>query len=182
MQTHTVLGEQMLGGVAILHGAGLRGRALAPRALGREGLSGRDARGGAAGRRARLRRRRCAGRDDERPTVPPRRALVSARATRSSRSPASSSIPRSSTRSARASRSCATCGASFPPRRTCPVPATVPSRRTGSPSSHAIRDESVTLPSRWLAPAVAPPASRRLDRRRRIARACPRGRLRGSPR
>ena len=35
MQTHTVLGEQMLGGVAFLQGEGLRGRALAPRALGR---------------------------------------------------------------------------------------------------------------------------------------------------
>ena len=35
MRTHTLLGEQMLGGVAFLQGEGLRSRPLAPRALGR---------------------------------------------------------------------------------------------------------------------------------------------------
>ena len=42
MQTHTVIGEQMLGGVAVPARRGPADRPLAPRALGRKGLSGRD--------------------------------------------------------------------------------------------------------------------------------------------
>ena len=44
MQTHTVLGEQMLGGVALLQRRGAARRALSPRALGRRRLSRRSRR------------------------------------------------------------------------------------------------------------------------------------------
>ena len=45
MRTHTLLGEQMLGGVAFLQGRGPPHRPLAPRALGRQRLPGRRSRG-----------------------------------------------------------------------------------------------------------------------------------------
>ena len=84
MQTHTLLGEQMLAGVAFLQGEGLDDRALASRALGRQGLSGRARRRRDAARRARLRRRGRARRDDERPAVPARARAGTRRARRSS--------------------------------------------------------------------------------------------------
>ena len=75
MQTHTVLGEAMLSGVAFLKGEGIEDRPLASRALGRPRLSRRPRRRRDPARRAHLRRRGRAGRDDEPPPVPPRHEL-----------------------------------------------------------------------------------------------------------
>ena len=108
------------------------------------------------------------------------RALVRPRATRSSRSRASSSIPRSSTRSARASRSCATCSASFPPRSghvRCQAPCRQvhENRRVTRPVRDELRGASVTVPGTGRGSF----GHGRLDTCLR-ARACPRGTTSGA--
>ena len=70
MQTHTVLGEQMLRGVAFLQGPRPRGGARPPRTLGRGGVPRRPGRQRHPGRRAHLRRGGHARCDDERPPLP----------------------------------------------------------------------------------------------------------------
>ena len=78
MKTHTVLGEQMLGGVAFLQGEGLEVvRSHHERWDGR-GYPDRIGRNGHSARSAGVRRRRRARRDDERPRVPRSRSWASA--------------------------------------------------------------------------------------------------------
>ena len=118
MKAHTLLGAQMIGGVAFLQRRRRRGRPLAPRALGRRGLSGRAD----AARRSRSApasspsptrstRSRTTG-----PTARP--AAGATLAARSSRRRASSSTRSSSTRTATASTSCTrSAESSWPPRK-----------------------------------------------------------------
>ena len=76
MKAHTLLGAQMIGGVAFLAGGRRRGRALAPRALGRLRLSGRARGRGDPARRAHLRGGRRDRRDHEPPALPRGAQLV----------------------------------------------------------------------------------------------------------
>ena len=69
METHTLLGEQMLADVEILHGAGIRSCARTTSA-GTAAATRTASRAGHPARGARLRRRRHARRDDERPALP----------------------------------------------------------------------------------------------------------------
>jgi putative two-component system response regulator len=80
METHTVLGEQLLRGVSLPARVRARGRPLAPRALGRARVSRRARWDGDPGGSPDLRGRRRARRDDERPALPPRNELGRGRA------------------------------------------------------------------------------------------------------
>ena len=155
MQTHTVLGEQMLGGVAVLQGEGLR--VVRSHHERWDGKGYPDAIGGAelpVGARVFAVADALDAMTSDRPY---RRAMRwTAASTRDRRAVGQAVRPRSRRCVPRAaSRSCAKCAASFPRRRTCPVPGTVTSMSRISPRNQAVRDAFVALPSRCLAPAVA---------------------------
>ncbi len=165
METHTVLGEQLLADVEILHGSGIKVvRSHHERWDGGgypDGLAGtRD-----PARRARLRRRRHARRDHEQPPVQADRAPGAKRSARSSGTRARSSTRRSSRRSPAASRHCARSTRCSPPRdrardrgsfrgaRPCRDPRSPPGRARARRSSRPDRREAAAsrMPSRRAA-------------------------------
>ena len=155
LETHTVLGEQLMSGVALLQGQGLQvvrhhherwDGAGYPDGVGR----GRD-----SARRARVRGRGRVGRDDERPPVPARGHVGARRGRDHRRERAASSTRRSSRSSAIETSACGESTTSWPPTsptRPVPVPGTRPC--PASDTRHGRRGVGCR-PVRGLAPSTA---------------------------
>ena len=123
IETHVVLGEQLLAGVSFMSKDCLVGRPLAPRAVGRQRLSGRPRPRADPARRARVRGRRHARRDHERPALSTRTDVGLRPGRDRRRSPGGSSTRRWSSalheRSARARRRFASRSTPRPSSRAC---------------------------------------------------------------